>query len=230
MEVLRQTRRAIAAWFTRPVYDSGVTRTTRIYLARHGQTVTNKEGRFCGHSETELTPLGERQALALGQRLAQVEIAACYTSDYSRAIRTAALALGERGISPAVDQDLRELHYGEWELQREIEIRRRYPEQHKLMRDEDPEWRPPGGETVAEVRARTEAAYQRIVKSNAGKAVLIISHGTAINCLLSAVLAMPETHVFRVDVQNCGLSELEVRGGRSYVVRLNETAHLAGIR
>lgn len=222
--------RALKVWFTRPVYDRAVSRTTRIYLARHGQTVTNKEGRFCGHSETDLTTLGEEQARALGRRLAQVEIGACYTSDYSRAIRTAALALGERGITPAVDQDLRELHYGEWELERESEIRRRYPEQHKLMRDEDPAWRPPGGETVAEVRARTEAAYRRIVQSHAGKNVLIVSHGTAINCLLSAVLAMPETHVFRVDVQNCGLSELEVRGGRSYVVRLNETAHLAEIR
>ena len=223
-------RQAISAWFTRPSYDGAVTRPTRVYIARHGQTVTNKEGRFCGHAETELTPLGEEQALALGRRLERVEIAACYTSDYSRAIRTAALVLGERGITPAVDQDLRELHYGEWELERESEIRRRYPDQHKLMRDEDPAWRPPGGETVAEVRARTEAAYQRIVKGHAGKTVLIVSHGTAINCLLSAVLAMPETHVFRVDVQNCGLSELEVRGGRSYIVRLNETAHLADVR
>ncbi len=223
-------RRTFGVWFTRPVYDGGVTRTTRIYLARHGQTVTNKEGRFCGHSETELTALGEEQARALGGRLAKAEIAACYTSDFSRAIRTAGLALGERGITPAADPDLRELHYGEWEMERESEVRRQFPEQHKLMRDEDPSWRPPGGETVGEVRARTQAAFDRIVKAHTGKGVLVVSHGTAINCLLSAVLSMPETHVFRVDVQNCGLTELEVRGGRVYVVRLNETAHLADLR
>lgn len=206
-----------------------MSRPTRIFLARHGQTVTNKEGRFCGHAETDLTPRGEEQARALGRRLSQFEVHACYTSDYSRAMRTAALALGERGITPAVDPDLRELHYGEWELEREIEIRRRYPEQHKLMRNEDPAWRPPGGETVAEVRARTSAALDRIVHAHKGKNVLVISHGTAINCLLSAVLAMPETHVFRIDVHNCALTELEIRAGRAYVVRLNETAHLADI-
>jgi broad specificity phosphatase PhoE len=221
--------RAISAWFRRPGYHSPVTRPTRVFLARHGQTVTNKEGRFCGHSETELTPLGESQARALGERLSAIEIAACYTSDYSRTIRTAALALGERGITPAVDPDLRELHYGEWEMERESEIRRRYPEQHRLMRHEDPAWRPPGGESVADVRARTHGALERIVRAHPGKNILVISHGTAINCLLSAVLAMPETHVFRLDVHNCGLTELEIRAGRAYAIRINETAHLAGL-
>ncbi len=227
--MLRTLRSALTAWFARPVYHGSVTRPTRVYLARHGQTVTNKEGRFCGHSETDLTPLGESQARALGERLAAVEFHACYTSDYSRAFRTAALALGERGLTPRVDPDLRELHYGEWELEREPEVRRRYPEQHRLMRYEDPAWRPPGGESVADVRARTSAAFDRIVKAHPGKNVLVISHGTAINCLLSGVLAMAETHVFRLDVGNCGLTVLEVRAGRTYALSINETAHLAGL-
>ena len=131
-----------------------MTRPTRIFLARHGQTVTNREGRFCGHSETDLTPLGEAQARALGRRLAGTPIAACYTSDFARARRTAEFILEGRGIIPHVDPDLRELHYGEWELERESEIRRKYPAQYRLMRAEDPAWRPPGGESVPEVRAR----------------------------------------------------------------------------
>jgi len=205
-------------------------KTTRIFLTRHGQTLTNKEGRFCGHSETQLTSLGEEQARALGRRLATEKLDACYTSDFSRAMHTAALVAGERRLSAHVDADLRELHYGEWELEREAEIRRRFPEQHKLMREEDPGWRPPGGETVAEVRARTMAAFERIVSRQSGKRVLVVSHGTAINCLLSALLGMPESHVFRIDVANCGLTEIDVRAGRVYFARINETAHLAGLK
>jgi broad specificity phosphatase PhoE len=213
----------------RLAYNSGV-KTTRIFLTRHGQTLTNKEGRFCGHSETQLTVLGEQQAQALGRRLATEKLDACYTSDFSRAVQTAALIAGERPLSARVDPDLRELHYGEWELERESEIRRRYPEQHKLMRDEDPAWRPPGGETVAEVRERTRAAFDRIVTAHGGQRVLVVSHGTAINCLLSSLLGMPETHVFRIDVTNCGLTEIDVRSGRVYLARINETAHLAGLK
>ncbi len=202
---------------------------TRIYLARHGQTVTNREGRFCGHAETELTDLGVEQSRALAVRLERAPITACYTSDFTRAIRTAAVALGERGVAPRPDPDLRELHYGEWELERESAIRRRYPEQHRLMREEDPAWRPPGGESVAEVRQRTSRALDRIVHAHKGRDVLVVSHGTAINCLLSTVLGMPESHVFRLDVTNCALTEIEERAGRLYVVRLNDSSHLAGL-
>lgn len=202
---------------------------TRLFLTRHGQTVTNTEGRFCGHSETELTAKGEEQARALGRRLAKEKFEAVYTSDFSRAIRTASFIAGERGLTPRADPDLRELHYGEWELEKGGDVARKWRTQHRLMRHEDPTWRPPGGESVAEVRARTREAFDRIVGAHEGKKVLVVSHGTALNCLISTLLAIPETHVFRIDIANCGLTEVEVRNGNAYVVRLNDTAHLAGI-
>lgn len=191
--------------------------------------MTNREGRFCGHSETELTDLGRAQARALGVRLAGEKLDAVYTSDLGRAIETAALALGDRRVGAAVDAGLRELHYGEWEMEREADVRRRDVAAYRLMRAEDPAWRPPGGETVEEVRERTRAAFERIVAAEAGRRVLVVSHGTALNCLISSLLETPLTHVFRIEVSNCGLTEVHLRSGRPYVVRLNETAHLAGL-
>ena len=202
---------------------------TRLYLTRHGQTVTNTEGRFCGHSETELTAKGEEQARALGRRLVKEKFEAVYTSDFSRAIRTAAFIAGERNLAARAEPALRELHYGEWELEKGGDVARKWRTQYRLMRHEDPAWRPPGGETVAEVRARTREAFDRIVADHEGKRVLVVTHGTALNCLISTLLEMPETHVFRIDIANCGLTEVEVRDGRPYVTRLNDTAHLAGI-
>lgn len=169
------------------------------------------------------------QARALGDRLRDVAFAAAYTSDFSRAIATAIHVLGERDVDPKPDPALRELHYGEWEMKREAEVRRTWPEQHALMRAEDPAWQPPGGETTAMVRARTFAALERIAKRHSRQDVLIISHGTAIQCMLSEVLGMSQAHIFRFDVANCGLSVVEVRAGRFVVATLNDTAHLAGI-
>ena len=203
---------------------------TRILIARHGQTITNREGRFCGHSETDLTELGRRQAEALGRRLAEVRIDAVYTSDFSRAIVTAGIAAGGRGLTPSIDAALRELNYGEWEMEKERDVARRYPEQHRLMRAEDPEWQPPGGETTGMVRARTFAALQRIAKAHAHETVLVVSHGTAINCMIAEALGMAPTHTFRFGVDNCGLSEVVMRRTTPIVLRLNETAHLAGLR
>lgn len=202
---------------------------TRVFLARHGQTVSNREGRFCGHSETELTGLGREQARALGTRLEGTHIDAAYTSDYSRAIETANIVLAGRGLTTRVEPALRELHYGEWEMERAGDVMRRWPEQYKLMRAEDPAWQPPGGENVAMVRDRTFAALMRIARAHHNETVLMVMHGTAINCLVSAVLGMDEAHTFRFEVANCGLSELVLRRTTPLVVRLNDVSHLAGV-
>lgn len=201
----------------------------RIFIARHGQTITNREGRFCGHAETGLTPLGVEQARALCRRLAGVDVHAAYTSDYSRAIATARFILDGRGVEPVVDPALREIHYGEWELQKERAVRHRYPDHYRLMRERDPNWQPPGGETLEAVRTRTFGALRRIMRRHRGRNVLVVTHGTAINCMLSAVLGAPLTHVFSFDVTNCALSELTVRRGRPVVTLLNDRSHLAGI-
>lgn len=199
---------------------------TRIYLARHGQSEANIQGRFCGHADAPLTPRGLEQARALGRRLAGLRLDACYTSDLSRAIETARIALGERAITQGRDPDLREIHYGEWELVPESEARRTHPDCFAAMEAEDPAWQPPGGETLPAVIQRTGRALERILARHPGESVLVVSHGTAINCLLAGVLGLPLSHVFRVDVANCGLFELEERDGRLYAVRLNDTAHL----
>ena len=202
---------------------------TRIYIARHGQTVSNREGRFCGHSETDLTELGREQARALARHLAETPIHAAYTSDFSRAIETAGLILDGRGITPNIDPDLRELHYGEWEMEKAGDIARRYPEQNRLMRAEDPAWRPPGGEDTAMVRLRTYSALQRIARAHRHESVLIVAHGTAINCMLAEVLGVAATHVFRIAIDNCGLSEIIFRRTTPIVVRLNDTSYLDGV-
>ena len=203
---------------------------TRILITRHGQTVTNREGRFCGHFETQLTSLGERQARALGARLGPIQIDGVYTSDLGRAVETGALILAGRGLVPSVDPDLRELHYGEWEGRKGGEVAKAYPEQYKLMRAEDPAWRPPGGETIGDVRLRTFAAFKRIAKLHPHQTVLIVTHGTAINCMISEALGVAPSHTFRFHVANCGLSEITMRRATPILTLLNDTAHLEGLK
>lgn len=202
---------------------------TRVLIARHGQTVSNREGRFCGHSETPLTPLGVAQGRALAARLATTPIAAAYTSDFARAIETAALVLEGRGLTPKVDPDLRELHYGEWELRRERDVARSHREEFRRMVAEDPAWQPPGGESLAMVRSRTFAALQRILAGHQHETVLVVTHGTAISCMLAELLGMDPGHTFRFEVANCGLSEVTARGERAVLTLLNGTAHLSGV-
>jgi Fructose-2,6-bisphosphatase len=88
----------------------------RILLARHGETPWNAEGRYQGQIDIPLSPVGEGQATALGQRLKDVRIDRAVASPLSRAQRTAQLALGEsRADMLLTDPELQEIAHGEWE-------------------------------------------------------------------------------------------------------------------
>jgi broad specificity phosphatase PhoE len=202
---------------------------TRVLLARHGQTESNRAGLFCGHSETKLTELGVGQSRALGERLVQYEIAAVYTSDFSRAMDTAAIALERRDVQLEVDPALREIHYGEWEMQRERVVARSGAPAYALLRAEDPAWQPPGGETLPAVRARMLEALGRILRRHAHETTLVVTHGTALNCLLAGVLGMDLAYTFRIAIGNCALSEITVERGKPIVTLVNDRAHLAGL-
>jgi phosphohistidine phosphatase len=71
----------------------------QLWLLRHGEAVPHESK---PDAERELTPRGERQALAAGEGLARlgVEFAACYTSPKLRARDTARLACQALNIDP----------------------------------------------------------------------------------------------------------------------------------
>ena len=65
----------------------------QLYIARHGETVWNREGRIQGHTDVGLSGRGLEQARLLAERLKPVRFDAAYASDLSRASDTAAAIL-----------------------------------------------------------------------------------------------------------------------------------------
>ncbi|HEV8099071.1 MAG TPA: histidine phosphatase family protein, partial [Gaiellaceae bacterium] len=70
---------------------------TTILLARHGETEWNRDGRFQGHADPPLNETGRAQAGELAAELADVELAAVYTSSLRRARETAEVVGAARG-------------------------------------------------------------------------------------------------------------------------------------
>jgi len=64
----------------------------RLLLARHGQSVSNAVRRFQGAQDVALSPLGVRQAEALGLAVERRRVAHVYASPLERARRTAEIA------------------------------------------------------------------------------------------------------------------------------------------
>ncbi len=94
-----------------------------LFILRHGQTDWNLAGRFQGRMNSDLTELGKEQAAR------QNEIAAAlsckpkqaFVSPQPRALQTAKIAL-DGIITPAKDDRLQEIAFGDWEGQTRAEL------------------------------------------------------------------------------------------------------------
>ena len=203
---------------------------TSVFLVRHAETYGNIEGRFCGHSETELTEKGVTQARALGRRLRGQSFDAAYSSDLSRAHRTATFALEHHAtpLLPTLDQGLREMHYGEWESLVGRDIGAKSPD---LLRDFFRCRVPaPGGESVQQVRERTAGALRRVVADHPDQSILVVSHGNAIMAMLAELLGVPFESTWSFAVANTSITRMTFsKSGRMTLTSFNDHAHLEGV-
>ncbi|MGE0599737.1 MAG: histidine phosphatase family protein [Dehalococcoidia bacterium] len=199
---------------------------TTVFLVRHAETYGNIEGRFCGHSETELTPRGIEQARALGLRLKDQKFDAAYSSDLSRAHRTAIHALEhhQEPLSPILDQGLREMHYGEWESLTGKDISAKDP--NVLREFFRCRIAAPGGESVQQVRERTASALRNIVDSHPEGTLLVVSHGNAIMAMLAELLNVPHESTWSFAVANTSITRMQFgKSGRMMLTGFNDFAH-----
>ncbi|MFT6635085.1 2,3-bisphosphoglycerate-dependent phosphoglycerate mutase, partial [Alcanivorax sp.] len=90
---------------------------TKLVLVRHGQSVWNKENRFTGWKDVDLTEQGREEARTAGELLKEAgfEFDVAYTSVLKRAVRTLWSILDnmdQMWIPVIRDYRLNERHYG----------------------------------------------------------------------------------------------------------------------
>ncbi|MDH6213279.1 histidine phosphatase family protein [Streptomyces pseudovenezuelae] len=153
----------------------------RLILVRHGQTPSNVD--FVLDTAVPgpgLTALGEQQAAALPEALADEDIEALYVSTMVRTQLTAAPLAAARGLDPVVRDGIRELSAGDLQmLPGDSERARVYMRTVFAWAAGDTELRMPGGENGVEALARYDAVVAEAAASGAGT-VAMVSHGAAI--------------------------------------------------
>ena len=175
---------------------------TRLWLVRHGETDWNLEGRFQGQADPPLNANGLAQARQLAGLLAVTSLHALYCSDLRRALLTAQIIGEALSLTPQVDQRLREIRLGEWEGMLPELIKSQYPELW-LSRQLDPvHVRPPSGENLLELAERVWPAADQIARGHTGAAVLIVSHGVTLACLICRARSLPLEQVLHLIPDN----------------------------
>jgi broad specificity phosphatase PhoE len=156
-----------------------------LYLARHGRTAWNAQGRFQGQSDVPLDEVGRAQASALAAALSG-KVEAVLASDLLRARETGQIVADALQVPMlGVDPELRERGYGIFEGLNRDEIVARYPEAW-ASRGHDRNFVPPGGESNVEVLARMQRAIERAAAAVRGRHqhALIVGHGSALRMFL----------------------------------------------
>lgn len=200
----------------------------RILLARHGETPWNAEGRYQGQIDIPLSPVGESQATALGQRLGNVEITRAVASPLSRARHTAELALGEARLPMlATDIDLQEIAHGEWEGLLASEINDKDPERLRAWREQPETVLMPGGESLQQVLDRSWRGLARASEGlGAGDTLLVVAHDAVNRVILCRVLGLSISKLWSFRQAPTTLNLLEGPDvDHLEVVRLNDCAH-----
>lgn len=157
---------------------------TELWLARHGATDWNMEGRYQGQADIPLNPIGLEQARTMADRLAAENIVAIYSSPLLRARQTAQMLADKVGLPVQIDPRLQEVSLGQWEGKLFTDVQQKFPEAIAERRINPIYFRPPGGETVAEVVERAVAAVDEIVSAYPQGPVVIVSHGLTLATLI----------------------------------------------
>jgi ribonuclease H / adenosylcobalamin/alpha-ribazole phosphatase len=196
-------------------------------LLRHGQTPMSVQKRYAGRTDVPLTDVGAQQAAAAAKRLASADLGAIVASPLLRTVQTAQAVAAVTGVPVVTDDGFRETDFGAWEGLTFAEVRERWPAEVTAWLA-DPEVAPPGGESFTDVSARVTAALDRVLATQAGQTVLIVSHVTPIKMLIAAALLAPASALYRMHLDVAALSEIDWYADGPAVLRsFNDTGHLS---
>jgi probable phosphomutase (TIGR03848 family) len=201
-----------------------------VILVRHGRSTANASGVLAGRLPgVHLDDAGVKQAVAVGDRLAGVRLAAAVTSPLERCRETCReiTRLQAGAVRPTTDKQLSECDYGEW--------------QGRPLKDLAKErlWRTvqaqpsaatfPGGESMRAMQDRGVAAIRRhdarVAAEHGDDAVwLAVSHGDVIKSILADALGTHLDLFQRIHVDPASVSIVRYSESRPFVLGTNTHA------
>ena len=201
----------------------------KLVLLRHGESDWNRENRFTGWTDVDLSEAGIAEARKAGRQLKAdgytFDIA--YTSVLKRAIRTLWLALDEldRMWLPAVkDWRLNERHYGALQGLNKAEMAGKYGEKQVLIwrrsydtpppaldtsdpryEGKDPRYagiKVPLTECLKDTVERVVPYWEKVIAPTvrSGKRVLIAAHGNSLRALVKHLDAISDDKIVELNI------------------------------
>jgi alpha-ribazole phosphatase/probable phosphoglycerate mutase len=179
---------------------------TVVDLIRHGEPVGGKKYR--GWLDDPLSDKGWRQMRdAVGDHCPWQQVVTsplCRCADFAREVAA------RHALPMEVEPRFREMGFGQWEGMTAPEILALHPDFLARFWRDPLHNTPPGGEPLTAFRDRVVPAWDETVARHAGKHLLVVGHAGMMRMVLRHVLDMPLDRMFRFNVENAGVTRIEV--------------------
>jgi probable phosphoglycerate mutase len=175
-----------------------------MFLALHGQTEWNRDGRVQGQLDSSLTELGRRQAVTAAGILSRQNLVPgtfeIVCSPLGRTRETGRIIAAELGFAISAirsEERLREVSLGQWDGHTHAEVEAGWPESIAGSNRYNWFFRSPDGETYEDVARRlggwleAQAHHDRLV---------IVTHGIASRVLRGLYARLPIEDALRSEV------------------------------
>ena len=205
-------------WFVRHGESAG-------NIARHEAELTRRLKVKAPQRDIDvpLSPLGQRQARAVGQWFGNLtkeeQPTVVLSSPYLRTRETAEFLLDASGIDAKdlvvlTDERLREKEFGVFDRLTKQGVKERHPEQYEIRNAIGKFYhRPPGGESWCDVILRLRSVVDTLTLEYRRERVLIVTHEVVISCFRYLLERMTEEEILAIDrssdVANCSITSYE---------------------
>ena len=181
---------------------------TEIIFIRHGETEWNSQQRMQGHSNSDLSSVGQAQIQALGQWMKNVPFDHIYSSDSLRAKQTAEAITQFSGHELKIDLRLREKNLGVFEGLTSEEARKLHPEVFSLFKTAGSKYVIDEGESTQQLQDRALEIVDEIRIKHPEERVLLVTHGGFIRVVMKHSLGLSLETPTRFLIRNTGVFRL----------------------
>ncbi len=200
----------------------------QLYLMRHGQTEWNQERRIQGQQDSPLTESAIRQAQKRSQELKNINFTAVFTSDLSRAKKTAEIMALNHEITVISTKLLRERALGIFEGKKFDDLN---SELKVLLETLDTKSYQefPGSAGIVESVDQVATRFIRFLRPTAlaypGKKVLVVSHAGVIGNFLVKLGYLDISSMFELRIENLSYAIVE-SDGINFVIKDTDGIYL----
>ena len=192
----------------------------KLYLVRHGESESNLKKIHGGWLDVSLTEQGKQDAASAGRLLRDIHFDKVYTSDQTRAMQTADIALPDQEKERS--SLLREICLGELEGRTPADCQAQYGE-HYLTEKANRNFGDFGGENYSDHVKRTQA-FLDMVATEEDITVAAFCHEGTIKCMLDIVLQVGHwISIKNVHCANGSVTVLDYRNGNWRLCQWNIT-------